>query len=226
MKHPERSAFTLVELLVVVAIVALLASILAPSVRRAGELARRGVCSTNLHHLHSVLHQYAADNKQKFPSGKRDVDNREHCTWLSTPNYEYLKDNAGLGMMSCPNDREWEVKRFCGWRFGYYYLFGKSTPWEAAGLATWDSPHSINDGSNLALIVEHIEGNPATPNYTVIPHARQGRIAGPLGQPTPPDELGSEGGNAVYLHGGVRWTPAGKMLERAAIETKSITGWW
>jgi len=220
------AAFTLVELLAVIAIIALLVALLMPSLDRARELARRGQCTSNLHNLNSVLHQYAADHRQKLPSGKRDGDNREHCTWLSTPNYEYFIANASQGMMSCPNDRAWEVKRSCGWRQGYFYLFGKSTPWDAPDLETWDSPHSINDDPGLHLIVEHIEANPASPNYTVIPHANAGRIAGPVGQILPPDALGSEGGNATYLHGGVSWTPQPKMKHRASIETLNITGWW
>ena len=221
----RRRAFSIVELLIVVAILSVLLSILVPFLGKAKELARRAACISNLHHLHSVLHQYALDNTQKLPSGKRD-DGREHCTWLSTENYEYLRDNAQLPVMSCPNDRHWEVRRSCGWRFGYYYLFGKSTPWEAEGLAAWSSPHSTDDDPGLRLVVEHIESNPVAPNYTVIPHTRGGRVAGPTGEPVPPEFYGSEGGNAIYLHGGASWTHQEDMLERAAIESLSITGWW
>jgi len=47
-----RTAFTLVELLVVVGIVALLVAILAPQLQHARGTARRAVCANNLHQIH------------------------------------------------------------------------------------------------------------------------------------------------------------------------------
>ena len=51
MRTPARRAFTLVELLVVVAIIALLCAIILPSLGGAKELARAAHCSSNLHQL-------------------------------------------------------------------------------------------------------------------------------------------------------------------------------
>jgi len=61
-----RPAFTLVELLVVVGIIALLVTILMPSLSRAMELARRAVCASNLHNFGQAWHVYwhEYDNKQ------------------------------------------------------------------------------------------------------------------------------------------------------------------
>lgn len=47
----KRLAFTLIELLVVISIIALLVAIMAPSLAVARELARRGVCASNLRHI-------------------------------------------------------------------------------------------------------------------------------------------------------------------------------
>lgn len=47
----KRNAFTLVELLVVVSIIALLATILSPSLVGACAIARKAVCAANLHHI-------------------------------------------------------------------------------------------------------------------------------------------------------------------------------
>lgn len=62
----RRTAFTLIELLVVISVVALLMSILMPSLNRAREQAKRLVCKTNLktHHLSASL--YAMDNNDKL----------------------------------------------------------------------------------------------------------------------------------------------------------------
>ncbi len=56
-------AFTLIEVLVVVAIIALLIAVLAPSLRRARDGARAAVCISNLHQLSIAQVVYAAENK-------------------------------------------------------------------------------------------------------------------------------------------------------------------
>ncbi len=63
----RRSGFTLVELLVVVAILSLLLSILAPSLRRAKSLTRRVVCSSNLHQSVQAMISYSAHNTGRLP---------------------------------------------------------------------------------------------------------------------------------------------------------------
>jgi prepilin-type processing-associated H-X9-DG protein len=66
-------------LLVVVAIIALLISILLPSLSRARELAKRAVCASNQRGIGQGMHIYANDNKEWFPhhffrSGTIDPD--------------------------------------------------------------------------------------------------------------------------------------------------------
>ena len=57
------TGFTLVEILVVVAIIALLVAILLPSLLKAREQATGAVCSTNLHQIMLGMHEYVAENK-------------------------------------------------------------------------------------------------------------------------------------------------------------------
>lgn len=63
----KKKGFTLVELLVVVAIIALLISILLPSLSRARELAKRTVCASNLRTVGQGQAIYANDNLDWFP---------------------------------------------------------------------------------------------------------------------------------------------------------------
>lgn len=60
-------AFTLIEVLVVAAIVALLVSILLPSVRRAREQARGAMCLSNLRQMLIAAHAYTAVHKDSYP---------------------------------------------------------------------------------------------------------------------------------------------------------------
>ena len=61
------SGFTLIEVLVVVAIIALLIAILFPSLRTAKGHARRVACMANLHSIYVGTQAYAHDNRSRFP---------------------------------------------------------------------------------------------------------------------------------------------------------------
>jgi prepilin-type N-terminal cleavage/methylation domain-containing protein len=67
MTSHRRRAFTLVELLVVVGIIAILVAILLPSLMRARESARRVVCGTQLRQFAIALRMYAQDNRGWLP---------------------------------------------------------------------------------------------------------------------------------------------------------------
>ena len=68
----RKQAFTLVELLVVIGIIALLISILLPALGKARYGARLVACSSNLHQIGLASLEYAADNKGQLPPRFRD----------------------------------------------------------------------------------------------------------------------------------------------------------
>lgn len=65
----QRRGFTLVEVLVVIAVIGVLISLLLPAVQAARATARRAMCSNNLRQLGIALAEYDADRKA-YPAGR------------------------------------------------------------------------------------------------------------------------------------------------------------
>ncbi len=68
-QHNNNKAFTLVELLVVVSIIALLLSILLPGLAKAKHAARLTTCKSNLKQIGTAIYTYAASENDTIPSG-------------------------------------------------------------------------------------------------------------------------------------------------------------
>jgi prepilin-type N-terminal cleavage/methylation domain-containing protein len=63
----RRRAFTLIEILVVVSIIALLIGILVPVLSKAKNQARRVTCATQLHHVGVAMVAYMQDSRDRMP---------------------------------------------------------------------------------------------------------------------------------------------------------------
>jgi len=85
-------AFTLVELLVVIAIIAVLMAILMPSLQRARDQARLAACTAHLKQIGLAMHMYASDFDDKFPS--KDV--LGGFGFRAAPGYKNPLDPRGL----------------------------------------------------------------------------------------------------------------------------------
>lgn len=178
-------AFTLVELLVIIAIIAILASLLLPALSRAKEEGHRVACMNNLHQLGLAMQMYWGDNNDISPAA-----NHAKLAWKSDWVYwddynfafylnrkEYAPPLPGalmtyLGkptprLLWCPSDRT--LPRYVRSPFsfpqyvknqGYMFSYGLSSPAAAMFGGTPAGPER-----GMASIIESSGDGLNAPSY-------------------------------------------------------------
>jgi prepilin-type N-terminal cleavage/methylation domain-containing protein/prepilin-type processing-associated H-X9-DG protein len=98
----QRRAFTLVELLVVIGIIAVLIAILLPALQKAQRQARLVACLSNQRQLALAVIMYAGDNKGFVPGGSWVSGSTPYAWYNGTRNnpYSVTKDPLGPNFLS------------------------------------------------------------------------------------------------------------------------------
>jgi prepilin-type N-terminal cleavage/methylation domain-containing protein/prepilin-type processing-associated H-X9-DG protein len=98
----KRPAFTLVELLVVIAVIAILASLLLPAINGARDAAQNVQCLNNLRQIGLAAHAYAGAHNERMPMNTSDGDitkKEESAMYELLP---FCEDQ--LNTFRCPTD--------------------------------------------------------------------------------------------------------------------------
>jgi prepilin-type processing-associated H-X9-DG protein/prepilin-type N-terminal cleavage/methylation domain-containing protein len=160
-----RSAFTLVELLIVIAIIGALIALLLPAVQAARAAARRSQCANNMRQVGLAIHQYALVHNGRFPSMAHNHDVEEAWVYTLAPYMESV-DEVRL----CPDDikrLEQETLRITSYAMNGYLRkadvnpFGDPEPGFVADLYDLPQTHltivMFEAGPGVELTKDHVE---------------------------------------------------------------------
>ncbi len=150
------SAFTLIELLIAIGVVALLAAILFPMMRRAREQANQTACLSNLHQVGVAFTLYASANLEHFPKSAA-IHAPDAADWIYWQAGRDLNQSRIVPYMSpfsqkslrCPSD-SFEAHRYHG-DGGYYYSYSMNRNMSLLNLAR------IRNAAQKALLYEEDE---------------------------------------------------------------------
>jgi prepilin-type N-terminal cleavage/methylation domain-containing protein len=122
-RRPQETAFTLVELLVTIAIIGILAALLLAALSGAKERANRARCKSNLHQIGMALHMYAEENRDLLPDCTRANPSFFGSYWPWDLNTNVVAALQGHGatrdVFYCPSNPSMNDDH--RWNFWYYH---------------------------------------------------------------------------------------------------------
>jgi prepilin-type N-terminal cleavage/methylation domain-containing protein/prepilin-type processing-associated H-X9-DG protein len=187
-----RRGFTLIEILVVIAIIAILAAILFPVFSRARAKARQATCASNLKQLATAMEMYVSDYDETLPGAPNgNGGDGVYGGWVwyadfGTPVAGYFEVVRGAlypytrnaQIYICPEDSS---------RSGCSY--------EMNGYLRWGAAASIPKPSETLLLIPEDDHGTANDGYFDVP-------AGDW-----PNRRHNNGVNAAFADSHVKWNP-------------------
>jgi len=145
------AGFTLIEVLVVIAIIAVLAAILFPVFSRAREKARQAVCHSNLRQMGLAIRMYIQDFEAYPPQHAKCPmpDGRIlHIRWWNA----IQPYQRNFQIFVCPSVPHWEPGRNMSYGYNYQYLGNARPPDKGGYMPVYDA--QIEVPSQTILIAD------------------------------------------------------------------------
>jgi hypothetical protein len=197
----KMKSFTLIELLIVIAIITLMISILLPSLGRAREQSKRAVCKSNQNQLYKGNIIFANDNKDRFLMGHLGAYQWSYSIYTDNYGYRILGKLIENQIVEAPQA---------------YYCPSKTHPWRSynTDVNPWLSSHTrsafstrpmlngvgynVGNGSlKLLPFISELDGEAITSDDISSKHSDKHSHA-------------SEGVVTLYSHGNAKFNKFGK----------------
>jgi prepilin-type N-terminal cleavage/methylation domain-containing protein/prepilin-type processing-associated H-X9-DG protein len=175
-REPRQRAFTLIELLTVIAIIGILAAILIPVVGQVRDSARASKCVSNLRQIGAGLHLYASEHDGRAPGARwkpvSEAPSTNQSTWqwgiwtyvgytveeFHSTNFSYRHTSEHDTVFQCPTTIR-EVKRIPpldpvrpGSLLNPYYSYSLNIDATHGQLGSGSDTDAQNLGVNLELL--------------------------------------------------------------------------
>ncbi len=222
MKH-RSAAFTLIEMLLVVAIISLLIAVLLPTLGKAREVARNSQCLTNMRGWGSALAGYTVSNIGHFPDNRNAgttpdlVVGGQHVSWNSSVVQKFWRDylvplsadakTDAVDMLNCPTQKWHQINdmSLTGGLIGYFYIAHRSvnninyTPAASGNGNAWAGRKKPGGHARHApVLIDMKQFSSSSNSWFYNPQVPFSSHAGPTGEPTHVNMLFEAGDVRTY----------------------------
>ena len=211
--HAQRRAFTLVELLVVIGIIAILISVLLPSIAKAREAANRTACLSNLRQVHLAFHQYALSHRDRVPIGYRTASKQFNSMVYSSSVGRWVL----FGLLQQGGYVPQPKMLFCPSESNDKFMFDTAAnPWPAPTSTPLANVQSGYGTRPEISIPDNLSGQPQSVLPRLTQFGNRAIFADLTSARTRVVTRHRRGANVLFANGGARWIQLSAFDQPAA----------
>lgn len=227
--------FTLLELLIVITIIAILLTLLLPSLAKAREVARRALCLSNQQQIYRGQMHHAKDKNGKLApsdSGQvryfkaKDIDHMGLYTTAADvwqcPNWNFDTNECIFNLTEAQKASKLTSNSTV--MIAYHMMTGDDEHSEYGGAKGWTGYNSVFDDWNIPIIADRTASPKNSPFRTKIMHSREGGYLVEVNYVLEVKSYGCDGQNETDIDGSGSWVGIGLLVPHNI--KPSLRGFW